>query len=198
MTISDPAVGPDRAGHLTPEDLAAYLGGSMAPGDSLQVEGHLSACRSCRHEMVNGRRLLRSRPRERPWLAGAAAAAAVAMLVLRAVGTAGPGEDVLRSEGAATEISSQRIAVVAPVDGGRVAPGDAFIWHAEPDAPLYRVTITDASGRSLWTSDTADTTFRLPPDLALAQGGRYFWFVDALSSKARSLTSGTRSFRMVP
>jgi hypothetical protein len=198
MTISDPAAGPDRAGHLTPEDLAAYLGGSMAPGESLQVEGHLSACRSCRHEMVNGRRLLRSRPRERPWLVGAAAAAAVAMLLLRSVGTVGPGEDVVRSEGAATEIPSRRIGVVTPVEGGKVAPGDAFVWHAEPDEPLYRVTIADASGRSLWTGDTADTTFQLPTDLPLAQGERYFWFVDALSSKARSLTSGTYSFQMAP
>jgi len=88
---------------------------------------------------------------------------------------------------------------LAPVDRDTVeGSGLAFAWSSQPGRSLYRLTLTDASGRALWLRDTPDTTLALPVDVSLSGGVTYFWYVDALDADGRSVTTGTRRFTIAP
>ena len=193
MTLAD-------SGHPSAEDLAAYLGGALPAGESLELESHLSNCWACRQEVIGGRRLLRSHPRDRRWLVVPAAAAAIlARLPLRPGPTRQPGDESLRAGGGIGQESARMLTVVSPAQGDTADVGElSFIWRATPGEPLYRVTIADRMGRTLWTGDMSDTTLMSPPGLRLDRGSRYFWYVDALDIEGRSVTTGTRSFHTAP
>jgi hypothetical protein len=187
------------ADHPSTEDLAAYLSGSLPASEALDLENHLSDCWSCRQEVIGGRRLLRSIPRTVPWLAVPAAAAAILALLLLRPGPAGrPGDEALRSESEIGAEGRSLLTVVSPEEGETLGVGAPFIWRSDPAQPLYRVTVADRTGRTLWTGDTSDTTLTTPPALRLDRGSRYFWYVDALDAEGRSVTTGTRSFYTPP
>lgn len=73
-----------------------------------------------------------------------------------------------------------------------------FRWLSQPDRPLYRLSVTDASGREVWSTETRDTTIALPAEVSLDRGRTYFWTVDALGADGRSLTSRTKRFSTTP
>jgi len=193
MILSDP-------GHPSAEDLAAYLSGSLPAPEALHLESHLSDCWPCRQEVIGGRRLLRSRPYDRRWLLVPAAAAAVLALVLLRPGPAGePGDGPLRAVGQQGQESARTLDVVSPAEGDTAdVGGPSFIWRAARGEPLYRMTIADRTGRTLWTGDTSDTTLTPPPSLRLDRGSKYFWYVDALDVQGRSVTTGAQSFHTAP
>ncbi len=199
-TVTFPDAPAEDLQHPSAEALAAYLSGSLPAPERLELDAHLSACWSCRQEMIGGRRLLRSYPRDRRWLAVPVAAAAVLALLLLRPGPAGrPGEEPLRADSSLGQEPARALAVVSPAEGDTTGVGGTvFVWRSATGEPLYRVTIADRTGRTLWTGDTSDTTLAPPAALRLDRGSKYFWYVDALDSEGRSVTTGTRSFHTAP
>jgi hypothetical protein len=185
-------------GHLSPEDISAYLSGVQGGPGREELERHLVVCDQCRQELIDSAELgASSGPRR--WLAVAvpvAAAAAVAALLLIPWGGpptpgARPGAvSVVRgagSEGVGT------LAVVEPLTGATVDPsGLQFRWRSGGQGSFYRVTLTSEEGDVVWTSTSADTLLDLPPEVLLEAGARYFWFVDALLSGVGTATSGVQ------
>lgn len=91
------------------------------------------------------------------------------------------------------------IIAVTPAEGDTIRSAiPRFTWRSRGQDVLYHLSLTDASGRALWTIDTRDTTVVLSPNVRLAAGTRYFWIVDALSANAVSWTTGTRTFVVSP
>jgi hypothetical protein len=99
------------------------------------------------------------------------------------------------AEDAAVSATMPKIRIVSPASGDTVK-GDqvVFVWQRVGNEPLYRLTLTDATGRAVWTRDTSDTTVTLPASSPLAKGQSYFWFVDALGSDGTALTTGVHRF----
>jgi hypothetical protein len=131
-----------------------------------------------------------------------AAAAAVLALALLGRGVLRPSleqEAVRGSEAANGVEAATSIQVLSPMNEdtvvGRAVP---FVWAGQPGRPLYRLILTDGSGRAVWSQDTNDTTITLPASITLGPGRTYFWYVDALDSAGRTLTTGTRTFSTQP
>ena len=190
-----------RHGHLASQQLAAYIDYTLAHDERTRVEAHLAECTECRREVLEVTRVIRSRHRVGPYLAGALAmAAAVATLLLvnprsggeESVG-AGP---ILRSsaEGVAAE-RGFRISVVSPQDGSELSREDlSFRWGSLGAEVLYRFTLTDQNGANAWTVDTPETFLTVPGAIELVPGRQYFWYVDALLPDGQTATTGVRQF----
>jgi len=189
--------------HPEAEVIAAYLSDGLPAPDRARLEAHLAECRPCRQEVTSARRLLETgSPRSRWPMVVPAAAAAVLLLALLGRGLVSPlpEEDTVRAGGEAEGADGvPSIQVVNPADGDTVArDGILFAWAGQAGRPLYRLTLTDAGGRAVWMGDTSDTTLTLPATVTLAPGRTYFWYVDALDSAGRTLTTGTRTFSTQP
>jgi hypothetical protein len=201
--VTDLHSGEPLSEHPTAEDVAAYLSGTLPPGDQATIEGHLAECRECRLQVTSARRVLRKHrsPNRRVWLVPAAAAAVLLVAVLfRAPSGFRPGPEPIRSgQGAAGPEAGSRIAVVAPADGDTVPVAPiTFVWRGQPGEPRYQFTLTDGSGRAIWTGATTDTALTLPPAVSLDHGRTYFWTVDALGADGRSLTTRNHRFSTRP
>jgi anti-sigma factor RsiW len=189
--------------HPTAETIAAYLSGRLSASDRVMLETHLSGCRECRQEVMSARRLLKTSPRRVRWqLVVPAAAAAILALALLGRGLFSPPveEEIVRAPaGEAASGARPSLQVVSPANEATVERDSVvFSWTGYPGRPLYRLTLTDAGGATIWTRNTADTSVSLPADLRLAPGRSYFWYVDALDSSGQSLTTGTRRFSTSP
>ena len=185
--------------HQSSEDVAAYLSGALAPEARAALLEHLSGCRECRQEVTMARRLLRTSRSPKPllWAVPLAAAAVLALvLVARPPKSGSPGGEPLRSEQGSGADASATIRILAPAEGDTIAAGAVrFSWQAQPGTPVYHFSLTEASGRAVWTGETTDSTLALPLTIALDRGRTYFWTVDALAADGRSLT--TRNHRFV-
>ena len=189
--------------HPAAEDVAAYLSERLSPDARAALEEHLAECRECRQLVTSARRLLRSHraPTRLLWVIPPAAAAILAIALLaRAPSTSPVGDEPLRSDsGASGPESALTIPIVAPADGDTVAARPiVFVWRGQPGGPLYRLSLTEASGREVWSGETSDTTLSLPAEVPLDRGRTYFWTVDALGADGRSLTTRTKRFSTVP
>lgn len=181
--------------HLTSEELSAYLSRSAHRKARGRVEAHLEACGECRDELIEVSSLwagARRRRRGRMAAAGgigalAAALAGVLLLGPRAQTVLPEQEPVLREGGRAINEGVRRFETVAPTDGATIASlaGSLLVWRPVAPGAFYSVTVTDERGDLVWSGTTADTLLRLPAELEVEPGRRYFWFVEAL------LTDGT-------
>jgi hypothetical protein len=172
-------------GHLTSEEVAAYLDRALTPSDRSRVEAHLVDCAECRDELVDLTRLLRTRPRRR-WVLSvgvAAAAAAVLLLVLLPQRTESPGP------GYREPAVTPTVAPVAVAPNGAIATAAQLVWTAVPHADRYRLTLFDSAGTVLWERETVDTAARLPDTLRLKRGVSYFWKVEAQTGVNRWVSS---------
>jgi hypothetical protein len=184
--------------HPSSEEVAAYLSNALTANDRATLEAHLAVCAQCRREVTSARRLIRSQGSSTAlrWAVPAAAAAVVAIVLLSPL-RSGRVETLAKraAEDAAVSATMPKIRIVSPASGDTVK-GDqvVFVWQRVGNEPLYRLTLTDASGHAVWTRDTSDTTVALPTSLSLAKGQSYFWFVDALGADGIALTTGTHRF----
>ena len=189
--------------HPPAEVIAAYLCDGLPAPDRSALEAHLASCRPCRTEVTSARQLLDHRSARRRWeMIVPAAAAAVLALALLGRGVLRPPaeQEAVRGSEAANEVeAASSIKVLSPRNqdtvAGRAVP---FAWVGQPGRPLYRLILTEGSGRAVWSQDTNDTTITLPASITLAPRRTYFWYVDALDSAGRTLTTGTRTFSTQP
>jgi hypothetical protein len=201
--------------HLTESDLAGYLDRDVSSEDVRRIEQHLDMCDDCRAEIVLVARLLDDdgsrqeqpgrpapvRKRAAAWrlpagITGFAAAAAVATVLLLQPGGPGLPSDPAEAERFASEGMS-RIETYAPAEGAAVNASELRFAWADQGTDSYRITITAEDGGLVWTQSLADTTAVPPLDHTLASGGRFYWFVDAVSGGVVA-RSGARAFTVVP
>jgi len=199
--VSEQTTGGSSSEHRSPEEIAAYLCDDLLAADRERFQAHLAVCRECRWEVTSAQRLTRTRPRQTGRsIALAAAVLLVAVLLTRDMGGIGAGphrEAQRRSTEPAG--SAQAIDIVSPDDGATAStPRVVFAWRGQPGNFMYRLTLSADDGRTLWTADTRDSTLALPSHVVLDRGRRYFWYVDALGSDARSFTSGVHRFSTPP
>jgi hypothetical protein len=189
--------------HPVTEVFAAYLSDALPPSERAGLEAHLASCRRCRHEVTSARRLLKARSRWARWpmLVPAAAAAVLVLAILGQGALDRKGdEEIVRAGGEITEAESvSSIQVLSPAENAAVATHPiAFGWVGHPGRPLYRLTLMNETGRALYIGATTDTALVLPDSVPLVSGQSYFWYVDALDSAGRSMTTGTRRFSLAP
>ena len=180
--------------HLSPDALAAYVDGSLAPDRRAEVEGHLAECPDCRGAALAATRY-HAFKRRRLWLFGAgplAAAAAIAAVVMVSGSDDAAPPSVLRGD------TIEGVAAITPVHPGPGQVLDAdrtFTWQGLGAGVPYRITVTDAVGREVWTEDTVDTTATMPDRIGLQENGVYFWRVGALLSDGRPAEMRSQEFR---
>lgn len=186
--------------HLSDEVLAAFIDRGLSAEDRGIAEAHLAACRDCRLELAAATRLATSRDtpvaarRSSVSLWTVAAAAAVVLAVAISLGRRG-GIDQSRPveraapAGAAVDVVAPRSTPATTRDALR------FVWRDAGDA-AYRVTVTDATGATLWSATTRDTAIVPPANVTLDAGRTYYWSVDALKADGSSLTSGSTPFTL--
>jgi hypothetical protein len=187
---------------ISPEEMAAFIDDRLSGEERASVEARLARSPDLRAELIAATRIAAaveaSTPRRSSaWKATGLLAAAVAAVVIVAVipnanrgyrPSAAPAERRVEAE------DGGRVDLLAPVDAGAVPFASAnFMWRSEGDAS-YRVTITDDTGATIWTTLTTDTTAALPASVRLRAGNHYYWYVDALRIDGSSITSGPRSF----
>ena len=178
--------------HLTPDQVAGYLAGAIAPAERADLARHLEGCADCRHELIEvggmvadyrpaGRAAAVVRWRRRLIPVGMALAAGVAAIaVYRRLGRAD--EAVVRAEETpGTGEGVPVIAVVSPSDGAEVRDSVVLRWRAAGQ-DSYRVFVLSGDGRPLWTTRTTDTVARVPATIPLERGATYFWRVDAIGN----------------
>jgi hypothetical protein len=178
--------------HLAADDLASFIDGTLTPAVRARVEAHLADCDACCAEVIAVSRLMRIRsPRQRWYLPAVAAAAAAVFLVVvgrqLSVGTAPPA--VSREPVITTTVAPT---VVAP--RGAVDAPPRLVWTSVPHADLYRITLFDDAGGSIWESQTRDTSAALPASIHLADHASYYWRVEAQTGWNRWVASDLTEF----
>jgi hypothetical protein len=186
--------------HLSAGKVTAYLAGSLDTAGRAEVEAHLAECEECRTEIIEVARLAREGKRF-PWhvvipLAAAAGVVGILLLDPSRSRTAADGHPVVRSPDTPDSVAG--VAVVTPGPGATLHTGFELTWHQVQDASVYRVTVSDERGDSVWAGSTPDTTLVLPSGTIVRSNRLYFWYVDALLKDGRSVSSGLQEFRTGP
>jgi len=192
-------------GCLDEDALAAFVSGVGA--GRAEALAHLTTCARCRHAVAMLTRLVtdehiasevrRSRapawPRRVRWTVGMAAAAAIALLLLRPSRTDDlvlPGSEL--REPPITVVGGP--ALIAP--RGRVAAVTILTWSHVPRAARYRLRLYDSVGTAVWENETTDTTVTVASAIPLASGATYFWRVEAKTGRNRWVASELAQFTL--
>jgi hypothetical protein len=189
------------APHLSVEDIAGMIDGSLATADRERAERHLVECDECREELATCTRVVTSGVappvRRFPWRHLLPLAAGILVVVwLRRPATPDRVSDV--SERAAPSMGS-RIGTVFPAAGASVAAGALhFACHPIDGCEGYHVVVKDASGAPVWSGDVADTTLVLPDSVRLELNAPYVWRVDGERGDGSTAASAESGFRITP
>jgi len=180
--------------HLTPEIIAGCADGSLGAGERKAADEHLARCADCRRELAAVADLLVTAPRAQrrrlwPVVAGGLAAAALAFVLVPRV-TAPP---AVKATERAVGPNASSIEIVAPAADGLA--GTTIVWRRVEAGATYHVTVTDTTGATRWTTETADTSVVVPDSVRLEPNSRYYLYLDALRSDGWSAQSGPRPFR---
>lgn len=185
--------------HMHPDQVAAYLDGTLQADEVAQVEAHLAECAECRRETAGVEQILAAhapRVRTRVVTALTVVAAVVAALLLLPIGSWFPvsDDDPVRTGPAVESEGLARLEPLRPsidlVDGNvRVT----LRWVGGEENLSYRVTLSAGTGRTLWTGETTDTEMLIPPDVTLASGRPFFWYVDVTLANGEAATTGIQS-----
>jgi anti-sigma factor RsiW len=187
--------------HLSPDEIAAFIDGTISRTDRATTELHLSGCPECRAELTSCARIASTAPRRAPpdqrwaWL-GVVVAAGLVGILLR------PRPHVVDPEAAmqrGTDATGVTVTPFAPADDSLVPrAGLRFVWSSEGSQTSYRVVVTDKSGTPAWRKDVPDTSVDVPASARLIVGERYFWRVEALHADGRVSRTRQMSFRVLP
>jgi hypothetical protein len=198
--VGDPVM--DNEG-LTPDELAAFLDGKLEGEELERVQGYLADNPQARQELIKASRIATSAPalttiRQRPrWLypAAALAAAAALMISLRPQSRA-PSERTSTERRPAIE-EAERVVLLSPANGQRIAQDAPFAWHAYGNA-TYQFVLKDDSGTRLFEKTTQDTVLSLDPSIAAKAKGKLYWTVDAFGENGSVISSAEGEFELVP
>jgi len=181
----------ERLAHLRTNELAAFLDGGLSALERDRVVAHIDVCNVCRAELVEIGRAIEPDRRKDPsrtlrgrWrIPSAMAAGIVAILLIpRLTDRTRSTTDATRAARVAPGEGQRRMDLVSPTDDVTVPVARvAFKWHAVP-ADVYRIAILTASGDSIWSAETTDTTAVPPPTIEMRAGQAYFWRVDAIAN----------------
>jgi hypothetical protein len=180
-------------GHMTPEQVSAYLARTLPNDRREEFERHLLVCAECRGDLADASTI--GVTSSRRWLTvGAPLAAAAALVLLIANPFAEPrAADPLLRDGQSAGM--EPLSAVAPANGARVSMGAlVFQWRRRGEETFYELTLTDANGDVVFNEGTSDTLLILPRSVGLQPEATYFWYVDALLTGARSVTTGVHEF----
>ncbi len=125
------------------------------------------------------------RPRRRPWMIPAVAAAALLVttsLVLRRPSS--PIDDPLRGANASG------VTLISPAPDAAIAAGHRFVWHPVPTAAEYELLVTDRDAQVVARTVVSDTVAVL--DGVVPASGQ--WTVTARTRDGRDLRSDPRAF----
>ena len=186
--------------HLSTDEAASYIDGTLTDEARTDVERHLAECDSCREEVAASTRLLATVPapagRRLPWrlLVPLAASLLAAIVLVRAPSRTyvAPAQE----RGAPSDAS--RIELIAPTPDAALAGTSRFVWHPIAGSIGYRVVIKDASGVPVWSGDVADTVLAFPAALRLRAGESYVWRVDGQRGDGTTASSAEASFQVAP
>lgn len=187
--------------HPSAGELAGYVDGDVTDEERRRVEAHLSRCAPCRDDLVVVREAVRSKPSRLRWVAGAAAAAAIALLLLTPAMLDDGTAPTLRGPDSADPApgAMSAIEVVAPAEATATPAAELrFVWRPAGPGAQYRLTITTAAGDAVATVTTADTVVASLEDAELAPDTEYYWWVEALRADRETAETGLRSFRTAP
>lgn len=184
--------------HLSPEEIAAYLGGQVTDARRGEMEAHLADCDACRSDLIQASELAEADGGQSRWILRLvpvlAAAILAAIIFLPSTPSSNLQESELRlREGGSEAIST--ITVVEPEFGETVSTsGMVFRWNAAGHEAFYELTLASMVGTVLWTASSSDTIVTLPETIRLQEGESYFWYVDALLPGAQTATTGIQEF----
>ena len=192
----------NAGGHLTSEEVAAYLDNTLSEKECALVKSHLADCDACRKEVVSVSKLLAGAPRPRRRIIAfstLAAAAALMFLLVRPSldSTSAPGGPLRAPDTGSMSADAPGIRAIAPIGPRTNATGIVFSWHPASPGATYRFTLTNALGGKILVDSTSDTTIALPRETSLLENRDYHWYVDVLQPDGSSATTGITSFRVV-
>jgi anti-sigma factor RsiW len=188
--------------HLPVATITAYVDDTLDDNARVAADRHLAICADCRAELAEVSDLVVGLPtarRSRRWsvVGGVVAAAGlIGVLFLSPAPTSGPTATTERT----STPSASTLEIVQPAASGTFVTSQnaAIVWRAVEPQATYRVTVTDTTGATRWTTETLDTVAALPASVRLEAGARYFLYVDAQRADGWSLQSGPRSFTTAP
>lgn len=178
--------------HLEADDLASFVDGKLSPVSQSRVEAHLATCDECRAEVIAVSRLMRARASRRRFYlpAIAAVAAALILFVVARPASVGTTPSNIDREPVITAVVAPT--VVAP--RGAVTGAPQLVWTSVPHADLYRITLFDDAGGSVWESQTRDTSAALPGSIKLRSRASYYWRIEAQTGWNRWVASDLIEF----
>lgn len=182
--------------HLSSEVVAAFRDGGLSASDRAVAELHLAHCVPCRQEMIEVDRFLANGARPhtrigRSALAGLGLAAAVVFgfVIIQDIDDSSGGERMRGEEGLA---AMRQVTAMDPA--GVVELPVRFAWTSSEAGAFYRFSLVEEDGSALYSTGTRDTSLDLPDSVGLVGGETYFWYVDAILTDGRSITTGFQSF----
>lgn len=99
----------------------------------------------------------------------------------------------------ATGLSPSSLRVLWPREGERVdRPGLEIRWQAVPGARLYNVTLLNHKGDLVWEGQAQGDSLRVPDDLSLLPGERYFVWVTTHIQDNETVRSPSVAFEVRP
>jgi anti-sigma factor RsiW len=190
-----------EAPHLSVEELASMIDGTLPGHERERVERHLAECDACREELAASARLVASNAavpaRRFPWrnLLPLAAGILLVVWMRRPAERPRPTDASER----ASPAGSARITTVYPgADASVGARALRFTWRPIEGGVGYNVVVKDASGTPLWKGDAVDTTLALPDTVRLQSGVTYVWRVDGQRADGSTAASAESEFRIAP
>jgi anti-sigma factor RsiW len=187
--------------HLSVEELASMIDGTLPAHDRDRAERHLAECDACREELAACTRVVATSAtvpvRHFPWRNLLALAAGILLVVwIRRPQERPRATDV--SERAAPT-SSARILTISPAaDASIAASALRFAWHPMEGSVGYGVVVKDASGARVWSGDAVDTVLALPDSVRLQPNVSYVWRVDGQRADGSTAASTESAFRITP
>jgi hypothetical protein len=206
-----------EGGPECPEDdlLAALAAGELQVGSRSDLMVHLSSCRSCRATVASLSTALADpavaaakTAADRPWgrrLTRLAVPAAAAVLLIAVLGRQGDDARPSAKDVHLSEPSPHRAPVTQvfsdPVPLSPRGVGDRPVWlrwTAVAQADLYRVTLYQSDGQTLYQRELRDTATAVPDSIRLIPGSSYFWRVEARTGWDRWVASEWEQFTIAP
>jgi len=189
------------APHLSVEELAGMIDGTLSPAERQRAEQHLAECDDCREELATSTQVVASGTpatvRRFPWRHLVPLAAGILLVVW--IRRPAERARVTSEPERAAPVSSAHITTVAPAEDAAVgARALRFAWHPLESSTGYSVVVKDASGATVWKGDVADTVLALPDSVRLLPNTPYVWRVDGQREGGFTATSAEIGFRIAP